>query len=127
MGISIFLAQVLGLYLLIVGFGLAVNGRRIRVLMNKLIDNSPLLFVSGFIALIVGILLVVSHNIWVMDWRVIITLVGWAALIKGTMLVVFPEALINVSQKWVQCNFAYYSTAIFVFLLGGFLSYHGYM
>ena len=126
MDISIFLAKAIGLYLLIVGFGLLVNARIIRPMMRELIDNSALSFVSGFVALIVGILLVTVHNIWVADWRVIITIVGWMSLIKGIALVAFTGVILNVSQKWVKNDFAYYLSAALLILLGAFLLYHGY-
>lgn len=126
MNISFFLAQAFGLYFLIIGFGLVINGNRIRPLLNEMMDNPAMLLVSGFIALILGILLVLTHNIWVMDWRVIITIAGWMALIKGGMLIVFPQAMINFSKKWVGCNFTYYATMSFVFLIGIFLTYHGF-
>jgi hypothetical protein len=127
MGISIFLAKAIGLYCFIVGFGLLVNGKKIRPLLHETVDNYALSFVSGFIALILGVLLVTSHNIWVADWRVVITIVAWTSLMKGIILVAFTEATLDASQKWVKNDFAYYLSAVFILLVGIFLLYHGYI
>ena len=84
------------------------------------------MLVTSFIALIMGILIVVSHNIWTKDWRVIITIVGWMVLIKGINVILFPEFLVNMSIKWIQNNTLYYTTFYFVFLIGTILIYYGY-
>jgi hypothetical protein len=127
MDISIFLAQALGIYLLIVSISMVFDAARVKPLILDILNNPPLLFLSGFIALIVGIALVVSHNIWVFDWRVIITLMAWSALIKGAIRVVFPQLMIETSRKWIQSNAAYYITGIALIGVGIFLCYHGFM
>ncbi len=44
----------------------------------------------GLLTLPVGLLLVVTHNVWVADLTVIVTLLGWAWTIKGTLYLLFP-------------------------------------
>jgi hypothetical protein len=127
MELSIFLAKAIGLYYLIISLGMILNGAKIKSLLMEIMNNAALLFVTGFLALIIGILLVTSHNIWVADWRVIITLMGWAALIKGIIRVTSPQLMIETSKKWVQNNVYYYTTMCVVFLIGVFLLYHGYL
>ena len=127
MELSIFLAKAIGLYYVIVSLGMILNGARIKILLMEIMKNKALLFVTGFFALIIGILLVTSHNIWVADWRVLITLLGWGALLKGIMLVTLPQLMIETSKKWIQNPISYYITMCFVFLIGIFLLYHGYV
>ncbi len=38
------------------------------------------LLLNAIITPIIGILLVVSHNLWVADWRVVITIIAWLIL-----------------------------------------------
>ncbi|OJW52658.1 MAG: hypothetical protein BGO67_09325 [Alphaproteobacteria bacterium 41-28] len=127
MELSIFLAKAIGLYYVIISLGMILNGGRIKALLMEIMNNSALLFITGFFALILGILLVTSHNIWVADWRVLITLLGWGALLKGIMLVTLPQLMIEASKKWVQNTISYYITMCVVFLIGIFLLYHGYV
>ena len=127
MDASIFLAQALGLYFLIVGFALISNGDQLKGLVSKILEDDALLFVTGFIALILGVLMVISHNLWVMDWRIVITLVAWLMFIKGVVRVVFPKKAVNISKKWIKSNTAYYTTSVIVLLLGFFLGYHGFL
>lgn len=64
MDISKFLGKGLGVYLLLVSTAFLVNMSQFADLVKHLINDPPLMFVTGFFTLIIGILLVVSHNIW---------------------------------------------------------------
>lgn len=124
MDISVFLAKALGLYLLIVGSGMLIN-KKIRSIFLEILNNHTLLYVSDFLGLIIGILIVASHNIWVTDWRLIITLIGWVALIKGTLRVVFPHLGNATFIKWIECNASYYATVFLMVIAGAIIYYTG--
>lgn len=126
MDLSIYLAQVLGLYLFIVSFGMLFNKKKLQPIVLDLLKNPPLLFVTGFLALIIGLLLVTSHNVWVMDWPVIITIIGWLSLAKGIIRFAFPHLAVKTSQKWIQNETFYYTTFIIMLLIGLELIYCGY-
>lgn len=127
MNISIFLSKSLGIYLIFISIAYFINEKKFRPLIINMMNDPALLLVTGFIPLIIGILLIVSHNIWVEDWRVIITIVGWMAFLKGVNIILFPEFLINFSKKWIQHKVAYHTTFIFTFLMGSILMYYGYI
>lgn len=123
---SLFLAKAIGIYYVIVSIAFLLNKARLRALMIETMNNSAYLLLSGFIALIVGILLVVSHNLWVADWRVvIITIIGWLALLKGLTIIVFPNFLIKLSTRLMQNEVAYTITFLLVLLIGVILLYFG--
>lgn len=48
---------------------------------------------GGLYALFMGIVIVLAHNLWVADARVLVTLVGWVALLTGAVLLYVPEAM----------------------------------
>jgi hypothetical protein len=124
MDISIFLSKALGVYLLIVGSGMLIN-KKIRSIFLEILNNHTLLYVSDFMGLIIGILIVCSHNLWVEDWRLIITLIGWLALVKGTLRVVFPHLGNTFFIKWMECNAAYYISVVGMIIAGAILYYNG--
>ncbi|RLS87285.1 MAG: hypothetical protein DWI09_10860 [Planctomycetota bacterium] len=47
---------------------------------------------SGLYALLFGRAVVILHNVWVADVRVLVTVLGWVAVASGTMLLLAPEA-----------------------------------
>lgn len=126
MEISFFLAKVLGLYMLIVGVGMVFDASRFRPLALEMLGQPPLLFLSDIISLIVGILLVVSHNIWVMDWRVAITVIAWVSFILGAFRVIFPQFIVETSRKWAQSDAFYYLSGVATLVLGVIFCYHGF-
>ncbi|MBX9786110.1 MAG: hypothetical protein K2Y08_02115 [Alphaproteobacteria bacterium] len=127
MVLSIFLAKTIGLYLVIVSVAFMLKASELKPMMLDMLKNPSLLLFSGILALILGILIVVSHNIWVMDWRVIITILGWLTLLKGVMRLFYPEFVIKKTVKCVEDKASYNIMMLITLLIGLVLLYFGYM
>lgn len=126
MDVSIFLAKALAIYLVIISIALLCHPARYKAAIMDMKDNQPLMLIMGLLAIIVGALMVVAHNIWVMDWPVLITILGWLALIKGTVILLFPQFFRNLLAKFVACKFSYHVRLIIILVFGIFLGYHGF-
>ena len=115
---SIFLAKFWGWYLIIFFFILSYNPKRIKQIFDDLNDEK-FLIISSFIAIIAGLLNILFHNIWTLDWKLIITMIGWVSLFIGLSLFIFPRPTISwltiINIKLVQVIY------ILLFLLGLFL------
>jgi hypothetical protein len=61
---------------------------------------------------------VILHNIWVVDWRVAITILGWSTVIKGIQKIGFPEHIRKQAQMFKKKQWL---SAIFLILLGAWL------
>lgn len=127
MDISIFLAKALGLYLLIMGISLFTNARQLKTIMSDVAAQPALLFISGAIALIFGILIVLTHNIWQSNWRILITLIGWLSLFKGIIRIIFPHRAAKYILKFKRNPSMYYVMSLIVFVLGIYLTYVGFV
>lgn len=123
MDISIFLAKFWGWYLLIFFFILSFNPKRIRQIFEDLRDQKFLILVA-FMAIILGLLNVLFHNVWELNWRLLITGLGWLALLMGIGLFVFPYSVTSrleiIEIKLVQTIY------VFLMLTGLFLLNIGY-
>ena len=126
MDITLFLAKALGLYLLIVGLAMLFNAGKQRALLTDLVNNPSLLYLTGFIALIIGILLVLSHNIWVKDWPVVITILAWLSLIKGIVRVSCPQFALKTTRAYLEKDAVYYTCTVIIVIVGLFLCYKGF-
>ena len=78
---SIFLAQFWGLIFVIMGGIFLIRRESVRVLI-KMVQDEGMMVLTGYAALVVGVAHVLLYNVWVSDWRVILTLIGWMVLIK---------------------------------------------
>jgi len=78
-------------------------------------------FTEGFIILPFGALIVAFHNVWEGP-AVVLTLLGWAQVVKGLIRFVAPQLAVRVMRK-VSIERAWYFQAAGVFALGlsGFL------
>lgn len=88
---TLFLAKVMGLYFLAMGLHMALRGKELRGLFEAFAENRPLTYLASVFALILGLLLVVSHNVWVAGWPVAITLLSWLVLIKAVAYLLLPS------------------------------------
>lgn len=53
----------------------------------------------GLLTLPLGLAMVVGHNVWVLDWPVLVTVAGWLMLIKGTIYVLAPQTFLKASPS----------------------------
>ncbi len=116
----------MGIYLIIVSTVMSVSMSQFNTSVNNLIHDTPLMFVTGFFTLVLGILVVVSHNIWQWNWRVLITIIGWLTLLKGMSIILYPQFIDKVTFLFIQNINIAYIIAGFDFLLGILLCYFGF-
>lgn len=127
MGTSIIFAQIICLVYLAVGLGILINGDYYRKMMSDFVNNTAAIYIGGFMALILGYIIVVSHNIWEWHLVVIITIIGWLAIIKGILLFVFPRVMIRFSEFLIAKKNYLRVTAIFAIILGLVMGYYGFV
>ncbi|MBN2043310.1 MAG: hypothetical protein JW754_05920 [Candidatus Aenigmarchaeota archaeon] len=98
MDVTIFFARFLGGFFLIFGILFIVTRQLGRTI--EMTDDKAFVISTGYITLLMGLVTVILHNVWVADWRVVITLLGWFTLIKGIMKVGFPEHIHKQAQRF---------------------------
>lgn len=98
MDITVFLARFWGgLFILLGLYSIFTKllGRVIQYTEDKTITIS-----TGYITLLLGLATVAAHNLWVKDWRITITLIGWTTLLKGIEKVIFPGRVNKIAKKF---------------------------
>jgi hypothetical protein len=98
MCLSIFLAQVIGVYLFLTALAMLVHQQRFKKTKMDFLGNPTLITLSGGVCLAVGLLIVVDHNVWVPEWPVLITLIGWILVLQGLMRLFFPDAFVKMTK-----------------------------
>ncbi len=66
----------------------------------EMTDDKAFVISTGYITLLMGLVTVILHNIWVANWKVFITILGWSTLIKGIMKVGYPEQIHKQAQRF---------------------------
>lgn len=126
MGISILLARFLGLLFVIITAGVLLNLKNYQKVMEDFFENPALVYIGGLMALVFGIFLVMFHNIWALNWTVLITILGWSSLIKGILLIVFPNMIFKMTEMCRKSTAVLAVHVIIILALGVFLTIMGY-
>lgn len=87
-----FCAQLSGLSLTVISVSMLVRPRRMIAMVERMLESPPLLFVLGVVQVIAGLGLILTQN--VSDGAMlplVITLVGWWLLIRGTFLLFLTQ------------------------------------
>ncbi len=69
MELSVFIARIAAVIYLAASPGGFINPEHYRRLVRDLYDNAALTYLTGFIAVVFGLLIIGDHNLWVADWR----------------------------------------------------------
>ena len=102
MGNTIFFARLLGPYFIIVAVGILFNLKTYQRLMEDFCKSAALIYLSGILALLFGLLVVLFHNVWVSNWPVIITIFGWLGIIKGAWLISLPNTVAKFAKVYQE-------------------------
>jgi hypothetical protein len=80
-----------GILCLIVSVMLWVRRNQLDALIEDFRNNSALIYVGGFISLLLGLFIVLLHNDWSSTPSVLVSGFGWLAAVKGALLLIWPE------------------------------------
>lgn len=120
--LTIFLGKLIGLYCIFVALAMLVNKQSLITAVNSLVRCPPLVFFVSVVGVVIGLAVVIGHNVWSGGvLPLVITLVGWAALVKGLVfLLLSPGRILELYQSlhYEKFFFAYVAAT---FSLGVFL------
>lgn len=123
---SILLARIIGPLFVLIGVGVLLNRKHYAAMTTNFLKNAELCYFSGALAFIIGIVIILFHNLWAADWRVMITIIGWASLFKGMSRILFPTMGSMVATKFTQSNWPLNVSAILLVIVGVWFVYEGF-
>ncbi len=101
MNLSSFYARMLGFYLVIMSIGMFFKPQQLQNLVSQ--SNSSVMTVLGIMTLLLGLAIVSSHQEW-KGWPIIITLLGYWAVIKAILIIFYPELTVKIVNLFIQGN-----------------------
>lgn len=120
MNISAFFAQLYGAFYIIFGLLFIITKQLGRTI--EMTEDKSFVISTGYTSFFLGLVTVILHNIWVADWITVITILGWATLIKGVRKVGFPAQIHKQAQVFKKRQTL---SALFMILLGAWLMWMG--
>lgn len=126
MDTSYLIARLLGPVMVVAGIAIFVNRKQMAEVFEDFVASPALIFIAGVLALVMGIAIVNAHNLWVADWRIILTLVGWIAILGGIVRMVFPGAAIGLGRRMMRHETVLAASGAVNLMLGAFLAMVGF-
>ena len=110
---------VIGTLLLVFGLSFLIHARFWSDAFRRMSSDTQQVFTLLVVLLICGLLTVMGHNLWVRDWRVIVTIVGWAVMVKSIALILAPQILRSYANWSDKTMMAWLRVGSVLWMLGG--------
>ncbi len=68
-------------------------------MVDDMLKNDATIYLGGLFAVTIGYFMVSLHNVWSQDWTVLVTILGWTALVKGVLILAFPKSMMTFTKK----------------------------
>jgi len=120
-----FLAQLWGPVMLAIGLGIFLS-RNYYIKIYRDLEKAPFAaLMFGMVAMAAGITQILFHNVWNTLPQIVVSLLGWATLLKGTVFVVWPH-LADKGGDWTVDSKLVPAAGAVMLIAGTYLSWVGY-
>jgi uncharacterized membrane protein YvlD (DUF360 family) len=117
MNISIVLAQVLGIMFVVMGLSMLFQKKYMLSVVEELVQSKSFMWIGGFMALTMGAVMITLNNVWTSGLPLVITVLGWLALIKGAFFLLLPDTAVSYYKK-VNKEWKFVLAGLVVLILG---------
>lgn len=124
MATSILIAKIAAVVYLSSGVALLNNNLNLEEAYRALQKSRMHTTYLGIFVLVLATLILTYHNLWVKDWTVLITIIGWVLLVEGACYILCPESLLALYKKLPQSQMGW---GIVTVVVGLFLGYFGFL
>lgn len=124
---SIFLGKLFGYVLVLMALHVFFCKKHFRAYAEHMLENPGVANFMSFFAVIMGVLLLLYHNVWAADWGIVVTLLCWVVLIRGLFGFFCPEGMAKMARKMLESSSGLYIAAVINAVIGVFLLVMAYM
>ncbi|MBT6809048.1 MAG: hypothetical protein HOA52_06140 [Flavobacteriales bacterium] len=69
-------------------------------MMIKTSQDEAQVILTGMISLLIGLPVIILHNVWTADIVGFITFVGWMSVLKGVVRIAYPSHVVNMMRNY---------------------------
>jgi hypothetical protein len=115
------IAGLIGPTLIAIAVSLLVQIGTLTALIEQGARDPALIYVSGILIFVAGVAIVRTHNRWTSRWPVLVTVVGWLALLGGLLRMLFPTWLGQLALGFAPRTGSISAAAVVLLVIGVFL------
>ncbi len=113
------------MYLVVISIAVWLKRKSLGELAVNFAQDKAGIYLSGVIFLLLGLTMVISHNIWDTAWQGVISVLGWMTLIKAGMRLFFTDKVGDLAQKIINSKW-YWLAIVASLMVGIWLTYIGF-
>jgi hypothetical protein len=126
--ITYFLAQIMGVVCVLVSLAILLRKKVFIEVIHDVENNQALIFALGIISVVLGLLVVITHNFWQLGFLpLLITLIGWVMLIRGVLAIFVPQQIIKSFLRWARIEKLSWLYGLIILVIGLYLTYSGFI
>ena len=122
MELSIFLAQLLGLYFVLAGAIFILRQKSLIPAVQDAGSNRGLILLLASLELLAGLALVIAHPIYTLDWQGIITFIGAWMIVESIFFLILPNKIAKGLISMVNKPLWYSIGGLIAIVVGAYLA-----
>ncbi len=124
---TLFLSRLIGPICILVGVSFAIQHKFYMDWFKNLKKNGAFLFLAALVESTAGLAIVLSHNLWTSAPEIIISILGYAMILEGTLVLLGGKTWIKLGVRLLSRTALLFAfAALFCFVIGGYLTWIGY-
>ena len=123
---TLFLSQVLGLFLIIAGAAVLYRKQYFVPVIGQFVEERLTRMLMGMLELLAGLFLVVAHTDWSSLAAGIITAIGYALVIEGAAYLLMPDRIMRSLIKSFNVRLWYHVGGTLAIFMGVYLCFVGF-
>jgi phosphotransferase system glucose/maltose/N-acetylglucosamine-specific IIC component len=122
---TMLVSQLAGPIIVAMGLGMLLNMKYYKKLYDVFSGSPFTVVVAAMASMLVGLLIVLDHNLWSTPQEIVVSIFGWAALVKGVLYFLAPTVLGKIGKAIVSKGLLTFA-GILALALGGYMSWVGF-
>ncbi len=122
---TLLIAQLAGPAFVAVGLGVLVNRAAYQKIYAAMETEMMAMYFVAVSLIVLGTAIVLRHNLWSTPAEIVISLLGWATLLKGLSLTIIPDMMIGLAKS-LKIDKMLPLAGVGALVLGGYLVWIGF-
>lgn len=104
---ALWIAQIFGPLMTLVGLWMLFYSDNVRKIHASIKATPALVFMRAFINMLMGLFIISLYNVWMTTPSLLVTLLGWALLVRGVGALFFPKLCASCEMtegKGLKCR-----------------------
>lgn len=119
-------AEVAGPVYMVIGLSFLIYLKPWQTIITSWLKNHYTMLPLALVQLVLGIIIIRMYNVWTWDVWLLVTVSGWAMLVKSVVYFLAPGPMIKWALSLRKSRVLIASSAVLLIVWGGVMGYYAY-